>query len=49
MNAGLFGSWWHTILLLANIIITPKDNNDPGTMPGVVVRVIIAVLAVLEQ
>ena len=37
------------MLLLANSIITAKDNHDPGTMPGVVVRVIIAVLAVLEQ
>ena len=23
--------------MLANSIITPKDNNDPGTIPGVVV------------
>ena len=37
------------ILLLANSIITPKDNHALGTMQGVVVRVIIAVLAVLEQ
>ena len=25
------------MLLLANSIITAKDNHDPGTMPGVVV------------
>lgn len=25
------------MLLLANSLITPRDNHDPGTMPGVVV------------
>ena len=30
------------MLLLANSIITAKDNHDPGTMPGVVVFILVS-------